>query len=476
MKKLTTSLSLTLSILASLGCADVTKNNTEYTKENAVQQTINTATKKPNIVLFFVDDMGWASRSSKNSNYETPNIEKLAGDGVDFNSMYIPTPTCSPSRATLVTGQHPARINMVRHIPHKARYGFDEYGRTEQRLHYWEKDPAKVPSVNWLDTEYTTYAEALKEQGYYNMFVGKWHLGHEGYLPTDQGFDQQRGTTNWGHPKSYNAPFFKNSDVYKDVKEGYLTDKLTDDAVDFIEEFDQEKPFMLSMWYYGIHSPLQGRKDLYEHYKQKGLSNKEAHHAALVGGVDESIGRIRQALADKNIDKDTIVIFLSDQGGLLDNAPLHGGKKSDTLFEGGARVPFIISWPGVTQAGETNYSVVQSTDLFPTLIEISGGNVEKYKNLDGVSLVDTIKNNSKLSRNEPIYGYRAYEDLYASVREGDWKLLAYRSGTLKLFNIVNDMSEQNDLASKNPRIVTKLKAKLVNWEKEMEVEQYSGVQ
>ena len=233
---------------------------------------------------------------------------------------------------------------------------------------------------------------------------------------------------------------------------------------------------MLSMWYYGIHSPLQGRKDLYEHYKQKGLSDKEAHHAALVGGVDESIGRIRQALSDKNIDKNTIVIFLSDQGGLLDNAPLQGGKKIDTLFEGGARVPFIVSWPGVTQAGKTNDSVVQSTDLFPTLIEISGGNVEKYQNLDGISLVETIKNNSKLTRTEPIYGYRAYEDLYASVREGDWKLLAYRSGKLKLFNIENDMSEKLDLATENPIIVTKLKAKLVNWEKEMEVEQYSGVQ
>lgn len=462
--------------ILSLPLALVTLFNLSVTAQEIEKHNETKVKTKPNIVLFFVDDMGWASRTSKNIKYETPNIERLAGDGLDFNSMYIPTPTCSPSRATLVTGQHPARIKMVRHIPHKAKYGFDEKGRTKQRWHTWEKDPAKVPSVNWLDTEYTTYAEALKTQGYYSMFIGKWHLGHEGFLPTDQGFDQQRGTTNWGHPKSYYAPFFKNTDVYKNIKEGYLTDKLTDDAIDFIDKYDQEKPFMLSMWYYGIHSPLQGRKDLFEHFKQKGYPDKEAHHAALVSGVDESIGRIRKALTDKNIDKDTVVIFLSDQGGLLDNKPLQGGKKVNTLFEGGARVPFIVSWPGVTPSGEKNMSIVQSTDLFPTLVEISGGRIQGYENLDGISLVDTLKNNTTLRRKAPIYGYRAYEDLYASAREGDWKLLAYRSGKLKLFNITDDPSEQHDLASERGLIVNKLKVKLVNWEKEMELEKYSGVQ
>ncbi len=434
------------------------------------------ANVKPNIILFFVDDLGWTSRESKNSAFETPNIEKLAAEGMEFSSMYIASPTCSPSRATLVTGQHPARLKMVRHIPHKPKYGFDKFGRTTQQWNLWEKDPAQVPSVNWLDTKYLTYAEALKTQGYYNMFLGKWHLGHEGFHPTDNGFDQQIGTTNWGHPPSYYPPYFKNTDVYKEVKDTYLTDKLTQDAVAFINSYDKSQPFMMSMWYYGVHTPLQGRRDLFEHFKQKGLADNEAHLAAMTKAVDESIGDIRQALESKGMANNTVIMFLSDQGGLLDNSPLRGTKRVDTLFEGGARVPFIVSWPGVTQSGVINDSVVQSTDLFPTLVELTGGSVDKYDNLDGVSLLDTIKNNQKLNRGEPIFGYRAYQDLYASVRENDWKLFAYRSGKLELFNIAKDPSEQNEIAKQHPAIVEELKQKLIDWEKDVSMEAYSGVQ
>jgi arylsulfatase A-like enzyme len=431
---------------------------------------------QPNVVLFFVDDMGWASRTIRDEVYETPNIDRIATDGLEFESAYIPTPTCSPSRAALVTGQHPARIGMPRHIPHKAKYGFDKFGRTEAKFNVWEKDPAKVPSVNWLDTEYVTYAEAMKEQGYYNMFIGKWHLGHEGYHPTDQGFDAQIGATNWGHPASYYPPFFKNSDVYKGVKDRYLTDKLTDDAIDFIDGYDKKQPFMMSMWYYAIHTPFEGRKDLVKHFEDKGLTGKYAHHAALVSGIDESVGRIRKALKQKGIDKNTVIIFLSDQGGILENKPFHGGKKIDTLYEGGARVPLLISWPGVTKPGSKNNTPIQSIDLFPTLVELSGGDVDTYKNLDGVSLLSSIKDGKAIDRNAPLFGYRAYEDLYASVRDGDWKLVAYRSGMVKLYNIAQDVGEQNNLASKNSEKVTELKAKLVKWEKDMNVEQYSGVQ
>ena len=148
----------------------------------------------------------------------------------------------------------------------------------------------------------------------------------------------------------------------------------------------------------------------------------------------------------------------------------------DTLYEGGARVPFIIHWPGITQPGATNHSVVQSTDLFPTLVEIVGGNPRHYRDLDGISLLSTIKENSVLKRGEPIYGYRAYEDLYASVRAGDWKLLAYRSGLLKLYNVTRDIKEQSDLAQAHPEKVAELRAKLIEWEKEMDVVTYSGVQ
>jgi len=433
------------------------------------------AAKQPNIVLFFADDLGWADLGYRNPMFESPNIDRLANEGIDFQQAYIACPTCSPSRATLLTGKHPARLQLVRHIPTGTKQGFDEFGRTDREYNYWGGDPAKFPCRNWLPLEHTTYATALKDLGYYNMFIGKWHLGHEPYHPVKHGFDRQVGASNFGHPGSYHPPYFQNSDVLAGEKERYLTDKLTDEAVEFIESYDRGSPFTLSLWYYSVHSPHQGREDLVKHFQEKRLAGRRAHYAAMVKAMDESVGRVRSALEQKGIDKETIVIFLSDQGGYFDNPPFHGGKRKDTLCEGGARVPFIVYWPGVTRAGRNN-SIVQSTDLFPTLIEIAGGSVADVADLDGLSLVSTIRENSTFERSEPIYGYRAYEDLYASVRLGDWKLLAYRSGTLKLYDIAEDMGEKNDVAVDQPAKVKELVAKLIAWEKEMGVEQYSGVQ
>jgi arylsulfatase A-like enzyme len=200
--------------------------------------------------------------------------------------------------------------------------------------------------------------------------------------------------------------------------------------------------------------------------------------------LDDNVGHsILAAFKIASVHKETAHIlldatqfFLSDQGGYFENSPFHGGKRVDTLYEGGARVPFIVLWPGVTQTGAKNNSVVQSTDLFPTLVDIAGGDPTKHGKLDGISLLPTIKENGLLGRSEPIYGYRAYEDLYASVREGDWKLLALRSGVLKLYNIPQDIKEEKDLASAHPEKVKDLTEKLVAWEKEMGVETYSGVQ
>ena len=435
------------------------------------------AGEQPNIVLFFVDDLGWSDLGYRNPLFESPNIDALAEEGVSFEQAYIACPTCSPSRSTLLTGKHPARLQLVRHIPGGPKFPeFDKYGRTDQEFNYWPTDPAHFPCRNWLPLEYVTYAEALKKLGYYNLFVGKWHLGHEQYHPIHQGFDRQIGTSNWGHPRSYYPPYFKNSDVLANETERYLTDKLTDETVEFIERYDRDRPFMISLWYYSVHGPHLGREDLVKNFEARGLTGKYAHYAAMVKAVDESIGRVRGALKKKGIQKETILIFLSDQGGYFENPPFRGGKRVDTLYEGGARVPFIFHWPGVTKPGANNKSVVQSTDLFPTLVEIAGGDSTRYKDLDGISLISTIRNNSKLKRRKPIYGYRAYEDLYASVREGHWKLLAYRSGTVKLYNVARDIKEENNLAKTHPDKVEELTAKLVTWEKEMVVQKYSGVQ
>ncbi len=439
--------------------------------------TPENSTTRPNIVLFFVDDLGWSDLGYRNDAFLTPNIDRLASQSLDFQQAYVACPTCSPSRATLLTGKHPVRLKMVRHIPVSPKHpDFDKFGATDVEFNQWDGDPAEFPCRNWLPLEETTYAEALKELGYYNLLVGKWHLGHDKYHPIHQGFDRQIGTTTWGHPKSYYPPFFKNTDVLAVEKERYLTDRLTDETVNFIDQYEDEKPFMISHWYYNVHGPHVGRKDFVQHFESKGLTGRELHYAAMVAAMDESVGRICQSIETKGIQDNTIILFISDQGGYFKNAPFRGGKRVDSLCEGGARVPFMIRWPGVTKPGTTNNSIIQTTDLFPTLIDIAGGQVSKYAGLDGVSLKTVITNNDTLQRGAPIFGYRAYEDLYASVREGDWKLLAHRSGETHLFNIADDIGERNDLSKANPERHQDLVDKLIQWELKMDVQSYSGVQ
>lgn len=442
---------------------------------NSKAEISQSKSPKPNIILFFVDDLGWSDLGFQNSIFESPNIDSLSKSGLKFNQTYIASPTCSPSRATLVTGKHPARLKMVRHIPGGKKHGFNPLGVSDQEFHLLEKDPAQFPSRNWLPIEHVTYAEAMAEEGYYNIFFGKWHLGSEEFHPNKQGFHKQIGTSNFGHPKSYYPPYFKQDSIFPDNNETYLTDKLTHEAVDFIKNYDKENPFMLTFSYYSVHTPHEGKRQLIDHFKEKGLEDRYANYAAMVKSLDESVGNVLKAVNEKGIQNETIIIFLSDQGGFFENKPFRGGKMTETLFEGGARVPFFVHWPGVTKPNSTNNSIVQSTDLFPTLIDIAGGDISKYEDLDGISLLHTIQKNDSLRR-DPIFGYRAYEDLYASVRDGDWKLLAYRSGKTELFNIAEDQIESNNRTEENPDKVNQLINQLIEWEKEMQIETYSGVQ
>jgi arylsulfatase A-like enzyme len=421
-------------------------------------------TQQPNIVLFFVDDLGWSDLGYRNpAVVETPNIDQLAAAALDFEQCTIPTPTCSPSRGTLLTGKHPVRLGLVRHIE----------GAPDEPFNYWKTDPVQMPSRNWLALEHVTYAEALRDLGYYNQFIGKWHIGHEPYHPIHQGFDSQIGTTNRGHPNSFYPDYFRDSDVFQDETSAYLTDKLTDAAVDFIAGYAKPQPFMLSFWYYAVHTPHIGRQDYVQHFKERGFGGPYAEYLAMIKSVDESVGRVRAALQAKGIADNTILIFLSDQGSYFDNSPLRGGKMHETLFEGGARVPLLVYWPGVTQPAK-NRSIVQSTDLFPTLVEIAGGNPADYADLDGVSLLGVIRTNAELQRDAPIFGYRAYQDLYSSVRLGDWKLLGYRSGKVELYNLAQDSAESTDLSADFPAQVETMKAALIDWEKHMNVFHYSG--
>ncbi|UMB61724.1 sulfatase [Lutibacter sp. A80] len=428
------------------------------------EQQVSTDKKnrKPNIVLLFVDDWGWADVGYRNPLFETPNIDQLKRDGLDFNRAYIPTPTCSPSRAAILTGKESVRMEMPRHIS----------GNPEvEKYNLWPKDPVQMPSINYLPLEEVTYAERLKEYGYYNAFIGKWHLGHQAHFPDKQGFDEVYGTTNAGHPKNYYYPFFKPEDDPKGflksgLKEGdYLTEVLTNKATDFIKNYDKQDPFMLSFWYYTVHGPSIGKKQLLKKYQDKGMEGKYAHHGAMVETLDKSVGEVRKALEEKGIADNTVIILISDQGGAYSNAPLSGGKKGgNTLGEGGARVPFIVFYPGVTKAKSVTEIPVQSIDLYPTIMEIASGEKFDGEGIQGKSLMPIIKEQKFESRK--LFFFRSYEDQYAAVIDGDWKLIKYHSGKFQLFNVTKDISEKNDLIGKGLEIEETLKIAIANWEKE----------
>ena len=450
---------LSLFLALSISC------KTESKKTADINNEVKAKVKKPNIVLLFVDDWGWMDLGYRTEILHTPNIDQLKKDGLEFTRAYIATPTCSPSRASLLTGKEPVRFQMVRHIP-GANEGSFKNGRTDEEFHLWPKDPVQMPSRNWFPLEEVTYAERLKEFGYYNMFIGKWHLGHEPYHPIKQGFDEQYGTANAGHPKSYYPPYFKIDNPLEDISEDrYLTDVLTDKAEDFIGGYDKDEPFMLSFWYYNVHGPHEGPKDLVAKYKAEGLEDRYANYSAMVTAMDVSVGRVRKAIQEKGIAENTVLLLISDQGGYFNQSPLSGGKTGgNTLGEGGARVPFIINYPGITKANTTTDIPVQSLDIYPTLIEIASGKPCNDDWINGESLMPIINGGTLAQRN--LYFFRSYEDQYAAVISGDWKLVKYHSGKYELFNVTEDLSEQHNLIDENLEQAVKLKKELANWEKE----------
>ncbi|MBX2815722.1 MAG: sulfatase [Saprospiraceae bacterium] len=416
----------------------------------------------PNIVLLFVDDLGWNDLGYRNKKFHTPNIDALRAQGMEFTRAYVSTPTCSPSRASLLTGKEAVRLQMVRHITQE-----DEFGRNSKKYNYWPTDPANNPSINWLPLEEKTYAEMLKEAGYQTMFIGKWHLGHEPYHPQKQGFDQTYGVSNFGHPRSYYPPYFTLGNPLQQVADSvYLTEHLTEKAQDYIRSFDQQKPFLLSFWYYNVHGPHVGNKKWLTKYRSEGLRGKEAEYAAMVSSIDDSVGKIRKTLSEQALDKRTIVLFLSDQGGLFDNAPLAGGKRGgNALGEGGARVPFLMHYPGVTDSGASMNTPIQTIDVYPTLYEIANGHPCKDQDINGTSLLPLLSGKETQPRN--LFFYRSYEDQYAAIITNEWKLIKYRSGKYEMYNVVADPSESNNLIGQRLPQEKKLISELTKWEEEV---------
>lgn len=420
----------------------------------------------PNIVLLFVDDLGWGDVCYRRQHFDMPNLNHLMADGMTFTDAYAASPTCSPSRASVITGEHPARLGLVRHIPNNVK---DEF-------HQLKSDPARFASRNWLPLDAYSYAEALKKQDYKTAFIGKWHLGSEPYFPIHHGFDEQYCVSTAGHPHSYYPPYFGERSKYlKEVPaDTYLTDKLTDDAVAYLDKQDGKTPFQLTLFYYSTHGPYDGRKDYVEDMKVKNIKGYALGHAAMMRSIDESLGRIREALIQKGLAENTVILFTGDQGGPFDNSPLRGSKKGGfALYEGGARIPFIVHWPNVTSAGSSSTEPIVTTDIFPTMLEMAGGSTSAYPKLDGKSLVPLLSQTGGFERDE-IYLYRSYEDQYIYVRSGDWKMIGYRSGKVELFNLKKDLSEAVECSAEHPDKVRELKTKLHEWEKEMGVEKSSG--
>ncbi len=422
------------------------------------------ASPAPNFLVVFVDDLGWKHVGYQGGAYETPRIDRLASESVIFSRAYIPTPTCSPSRAALLTGQHPARLGIVRHIPTNPRFGFDALGRTDQEFHDWEGDPSRWPSRNWLPLGAVTIAEALGPLGYRSAFFGKWHLGSEDYHPVRQGFDEQYGVSNFGHPGSYYPPYWRVGNPYPDEEPGkYLTDRLADDVVDYFAKAGEGRPFLATVFLYNVHAPHIGRKDLVSKYLARGFSDDRAQLAAMVEATDSSVGRILDALDESGRAEDTVVIFLGDQGGLRYNEPLRGGKPGGTaLYEGGARVPFLVRWPRNAPEGAKRSTPVVSTDIFPTIVDVAGGDPGEFAPLDGLSLKPLLAGEGRIER-EALFLERHYEDQYAAVVAGDWKLVAYWSGTRELYNLADDPGEDRDISAKYPGRVRELSELLAGW-------------
>lgn len=410
--------------------------------------------KQPNIVMFFVDDMGWADMGLRNPEYETPNLDRLMKEGLDFSRAYVSTATSSPSRASILTGKEALRCGFVRHI-----YGNSKGAEFES----FANDPGHMLSRAWLPLEEITYAERLKEYGYYNCFVGKWHLGPEEYFPIHQGFDEMRGTCEHGHPASYYQPFFKTHNPFHDIESGeYLTDKVTDEAVDFINNYNGEKPFLLNIWHYAVHSPHIGKKELVGKYRQKGIEGDRAEYAAMIEAMDNSLGAVRKALRNRNLDGNTIIFFISDQGGQFRNGHLRGGKLGGyTLCEGGSRVPMVIYAPGMKAMGSTFREPVQTIDIYPTMIELASGKKCTDTQINGVSLTPALDGKKMAGRD--LFLFRSYEDQNSAIIRGNWKLIWYRSGKAELYNLKNDESETTDVSGKYPGRTARMLKSLHKW-------------
>ncbi len=448
------------------------------------------STRRPNIVFFLMDDLGYMDIGANNpaTFYETPHIDRLAREGMRFTNGYAANPVCSPTRYSILTGKYPTRAGATDWFS----------GTREGRFR-----PA--PLNNRMPLDEVTLAEALKEGGYRTAFVGKWHLGpDEAFWPEAQGFDVNIAGHHAGSPPGgYFGPF-KNPRLDPGSPGEYLTTRLADEAARVIERF-RDQPFLLFVAHYAVHTPLQAPRELVQKYEAKAAQlpaapefapeeqvwpvkaarqvrvvQRHPTYAAMVETMDAAVGRVLSALGDANLDDNTIVVFMSDNGGLstsegspTSNLPLRGGK--GWLYEGGIREPLIVKWPGMTRPGTTSDEPVISTDFYPTLLDMAGLPARPAQHRDGVSLAPLLRQSGAPTRDALFWHYPHYSNQGGfpggAIRVGREKLIeCFEDGRVHLYDLAADPGERDDLAAARPDRVTALRSRLHAWYRDVGAE------
>lgn len=441
------------------------------------------AAERPNIVFIVADDLGWTDLGCYGSDYyETPHIDRLRIKGMKFTAAYTNGPNCAPTRAALLSGQQ---------YPHNPVHTVGSPQRGKARF----RKLVPPPNQRELPGEHITFAEMLQDSGYATAHMGKWHLGNDGKGtgPRDQGFDVNVGGYRAGHPSwrgGYFAP--NNNPLIDDAREDeYLTDYMSRKAVEFIKA-NADGPFLLYLPYYAVHTPLQAPDERIARYrdKQPDGGHNNPTYAAMIESLDNGVGRILATLEQQRIEDETVVIFYSDNGGLggyrragviggrdvSDNAPLHGGK--GMLYEGGIRVPLIVRWPGLTEAGSTCDEPVIGIDFYPTFLDIAGLDPPEDYELDGVSFAPLLRDSSASLEREAIYWhFPGYLQASArkgtwrttpagAIRAGDWKLIEFfgaGASRVELYNLEQNIGETEDLSDSMPEKAAKLHSRLKAW-------------
>ena len=434
------------------------------------------AQSQPNVVLFVVDDMGWADWQQRSDFYETPNMIRLANQGVSFTQAYASASVCSPTRASLHTGLSPAAHGITKWIP----------GNPAN-----EQTNAKEPISEFnLDDDFVTLGEAMQQGGYHTAQIGKWHLGQNGNAaanPLNHGFDVNIGGNHRGQPPSYTDrnSYLGLPNLDNSINENYLTDHLAQEAQNYIEDrVASNETFFLNFNLYAVHTPIQGHPDHFGYFqnKQDGQVHSNAAYASMLKGMDEALGQLLDTLEAQQIDDETVVIFTSDNGGFGDatsNAPLRGTKGE--AWEGGTRVPTIISGPGVQVGVESGYQTI-SHDLYPTILAMAGveGDLDHNALVEGLDLTQVLAGNGPASRSESLFWHLPHPtnqggEPYGAVVSGDWKFVEnYDTGEQFLFNLADDLGEDNNLINTEENQAGLLRQELHDYLRETDAQLWEG--